>query len=154
MCIRDSFESALAAKFEECKLKIENTSNSCRDTPVYVEQTYSKKSSKSRSSKYRGVSKNGNQWQAIIMVNNKKRYVGSYANEIQAARAYDLAAIQNHGDRAKTNYSYSVGELAKIKSDPPIIGRKQSCSLIRKRGSGNRSLMTDLHSLLGGQVKL
>jgi hypothetical protein len=53
------------------------------------------------SSKYRGVSKNGNQWQAIIMVNNKKRYVGSYSQEVQAARAYDIAAIQNHGDKVK-----------------------------------------------------
>ena len=28
-----------------------------------------------RGSKYRGVSKNGNQWQVLIMINKKKRYI-------------------------------------------------------------------------------
>ena len=30
-----------------------------------------------RGSKYRGVSKNGNQWQVLIMINKKKRYIGN-----------------------------------------------------------------------------
>jgi hypothetical protein len=37
------------------------------------------------------------------MVNNKKRYVGSYSTEAHAAKAYDLAAIQNHGDKVIRN---------------------------------------------------
>lgn len=34
-----------------------------------------------RSSKYRGVSKNGNQWQVLMMVNKNKKYIGSYPSE-------------------------------------------------------------------------
>lgn len=35
------------------------------------------------------------------MVNKKKRYVGSYSKEEDAARAYDKVALQNHGSKAK-----------------------------------------------------
>jgi hypothetical protein len=35
------------------------------------------------------------------MVNKKKRYVGSYSDEQDAARAYDKAALQNHGAKVK-----------------------------------------------------
>jgi hypothetical protein len=76
---------------------------------------------KPRGSRYRGVSRNGNQWQVLIMVNKKKRYVGSYSNEEEAARAYDKAALQNHGSKAKTNYDYSEEELNRITNEPPIL---------------------------------
>ena len=46
------------------------------------------KGKKPSGSRYRGVSRNGNQRQVLIMVNKKKRYVGSYSNEEEAARAY------------------------------------------------------------------
>ena len=35
----------------------------------------------SRSSKYRGVSKNGNKWQVHIMINKKNSYIGIYDSE-------------------------------------------------------------------------
>lgn len=89
---------------------------------------------KPRGSRYRGVSRNGNQWQVkefyflfiflnkvLIMVNKKKRYVGSYSNEEEAARAYDKAALQNHGGKAKTNFDYVDDELKKIIAEPPIL---------------------------------
>eukprot|EP01017_Pseudomicrothorax_dubius_P031635 TRINITY_DN4059_c0_g1_i9.p1 TRINITY_DN4059_c0_g1~~TRINITY_DN4059_c0_g1_i9.p1 ORF type:complete len:346 (+),score=62.52 TRINITY_DN4059_c0_g1_i9:179-1216(+) len=76
---------------------------------------------KSRASQYRGVSRNGNQWQAIIMVHNKKRYIGSYSVETEAAKAYDRAALQFHGEKAKTNFTYSVEEIAAIRREDPII---------------------------------
>ena len=36
------------------------------------------------------------------MVLKKKRYVGSYSNEQEAARAYDKVALQNHGTRVNS----------------------------------------------------
>ena len=40
------------------------------------------------------------------MVIKKKRYVGSYSNEQEAARSYDKAALQNHGAKVKKrNYT-------------------------------------------------
>jgi hypothetical protein len=68
-----------------------------------------------RGSKYRGVSKNGNQWQVLIMINKKKRYIGNYKNEEEAASSYDIVAIQNHGNKAKTNFYYTPEQIDKIK---------------------------------------
>lgn len=55
------------------------------------------------------------------MVQKKKRYVGSYSNEEEAARAYDKAALQNHGSKAKTNFDYTESELIRIMNEPPIL---------------------------------
>ncbi len=76
---------------------------------------------KPRGSRYRGVSRNGNQWQVLIMVNKKKRYVGSYSNEEEAARAYDKVALQNHGTKAKTNFDYLDEEVRRILLEPPLL---------------------------------
>jgi hypothetical protein len=81
----------------------------------------SNKGKKPRGSRYRGVSRNGNQWQVLIMVNKKKRYVGSYSNEEEAARAYDKVALQNHGTKAKTNFDYVDEEVKKILQEPPLL---------------------------------
>ena len=78
----------------------------------------------SRNSKYRGVSRNGNRWQVLIMVSRKKRYVGTYATEDEAGRGYDIAALQNHGMKSKTNFSYSLDEIKQILSKPPILKLK------------------------------
>lgn len=71
-------------------------------------------SQKSRRSKYRGVSRNGSQWQVLIMIKKKKLYMGSYPNEEKAARVYDIAALNYHGYKAKTNYEYTKEEIEKI----------------------------------------
>jgi len=67
------------------------------------------------------VSRNGNQWQVLIMVNRKKRYVGSFATEEEAARAYDKVCIQYHGPRAKTNYFYKDEEVHEISKCPRLL---------------------------------
>jgi hypothetical protein len=69
---------------------------------------------KSRRSRFRGVSKNGNHWQVLIMVKKVKKYLGSYSNEEEAARIYDKVALKYHGIKAKTNYNYSKEEIEKI----------------------------------------
>lgn len=51
----------------------------------------------SRSSKFRGVSKNGRRFQVFIMINKKKRYFGVLENEIHSAIIYDKLAIIFHG---------------------------------------------------------
>jgi hypothetical protein len=67
-----------------------------------------------RRSKYRGVSKNGNKWQVLIMVNYKKCYLGSYPSEELAARVYDFYAIKTYGNKARTNFIYNYYQLKKI----------------------------------------
>lgn len=46
-----------------------------------------------RGSKFRGISKNGNSWQILVMVNRKKKYLGTLPTEEQAAKFYDKVAI-------------------------------------------------------------
>ena len=69
---------------------------------------------KNRSSKYRGVSKNGNKWQVLIMINNKKCYLGNYPSEDLAARIYDIQAIKSWGIKARTNFVYDNNQIKKI----------------------------------------
>jgi len=69
---------------------------------------------KNRSSKYRGVSRNGNKWQVLIMINNKNCYLGNYSSEDLAARVYDFQAIKSRGLKAKTNFAYNKDQIKKI----------------------------------------
>ena len=65
-----------------------------------------------RGSRFRGVSRNGNQWQVLIMINKSKSYVGSYSSESLAARIYDIVSLKNHGNKAKTNFDYTKSEIS------------------------------------------
>jgi hypothetical protein len=69
---------------------------------------------KNRSSKYRGVSKNGYKWQVLMMINNKKCYLGNYPSEDLAARIYDIHSIKTRGIKARTNFVYDNNQIKKI----------------------------------------
>jgi hypothetical protein len=69
---------------------------------------------KKRSSKYRGVSKNGSNWQVLIMINKKKYFLGNYPSEDLAARIYDIKAIKSWGVKARTNFAYDKSQIQKI----------------------------------------
>jgi len=75
---------------------------------------------KPRSSKFRGVSRNGKQWQVLIMIKQKKRYIGNFGDEEEAAREYDKIAIQFHGPKAKTNFQYNEDEIKSIMAAPKL----------------------------------
>ena len=64
----------------------------------------------SRSSKYRGVSKNGNKWQVHIMINKKNNYIGIYDSEEIAAKIYDRESIKKNGLKAITNFKYNLDD--------------------------------------------
>ena len=100
----------------------ENEMNMKNEKTVEDENTIDfNKNTKPRGSRYRGVSKNGSQWQVLIMVKKKKRYLGSFSNEEEAARAYDKVALQHHGNKAKTNYDYTKEEIDKILKGPKLL---------------------------------
>lgn len=60
-------------------------------------------------SRYKGVSwhKAGNKWMAQISFKGKRKYLGSYVNEDDAASAYNEAAIEWFGEHAYLN---EIGE--------------------------------------------
>lgn len=57
-------------------------------------------------SRYKGVSwnKNRKKWVSQIRYNYKKYYIGSFDDEVIAAKEYDKKAIELHGDFAVTNF--------------------------------------------------
>ena len=63
-------------------------------------------SSKGASSRYKGVSwkKSTKKWDAMIRSNKKIYRLGTFKNEIDAARAYDKKAAQLHGEVAHLNF--------------------------------------------------
>ena len=55
-------------------------------------------------SQFKGVSPFRGKWMATIHVGGKKRYLGTFANEADAARAYDAAARVEAGEFAVLNF--------------------------------------------------
>ena len=87
--------------------------------PIFkIEKMYQKQRTKSqmrmitkykrrnRGSKYRGVSKTKNKWEAIIMINRQRVHLGCFNTEEEAAKAYDKVAVIFHKDKARTNFTY------------------------------------------------
>lgn len=56
------------------------------------------------SNRYRGVRRAGpNRFSAVIQKNGRSKYLGSFLTETDAARAYNAAAIELHGEFATLN---------------------------------------------------
>jgi hypothetical protein len=54
----------------------------------------------------RGVSlRPSGRWQAQIRVDGAQRFLGNYGTEEEAARAYDAAALEVHGEFARVNFT-------------------------------------------------
>lgn len=72
------------------------------------------KENRNRRGIYRGVSKNGNKWQAILYYKGIGKYIGVYETQEIAARIYDISSIRNKGIKAKTNFKYNLSQIQKI----------------------------------------
>ena len=67
-----------------------------------------------RSSRYKGVHrvKRTGKWQAYINLKGKRRNLGTFATEEEAAGAYDAAARELFGEFARLNLPYGVTAVA------------------------------------------
>jgi hypothetical protein len=54
-------------------------------------------------SKYKGVYRHGGKWQARISINGMRRSLGHHEAEVDAAKAYNMAAVNNFGEFARVN---------------------------------------------------
>ncbi|CAI2369706.1 unnamed protein product [Moneuplotes crassus] len=64
-----------------------------------------------RRSQYIGVTKNNVHWQSLINVNRVKKYIGTFLNETEAARTYDLYALAMQGSESCLNFDYTPQEM-------------------------------------------
>ena len=108
---------------KENLLKLENTvRNTFDDGRIVIHRSskskFTSKSSKSgRRSTYIGVSRNGDVWQSLIMIDGKKTYIGSYLSEEEAAMSYDFYSIILKSFSAKTNFDYSIENIKRMLED-------------------------------------
>jgi len=64
-----------------------------------------------RRSKYIGVFKNSENWQAFVTIKKKKRYIGTFKTEEGAAQAYDFYSILTCRETAFTNFNYTKSDV-------------------------------------------
>lgn len=60
-----------------------------------------------KSSQFRGVSKHRARWKSGIRVDGRLIYLGLFKEEVEAAKAYDRAALQHFGEFASPNFPES-----------------------------------------------
>ena len=85
---------------------LDNRKDNLREaTPTQNSQNSKKQNNKSHS-QYKGVfwAKDRNKWRAGISFNEKYTILGTFTDEIEAAKAYDKKAKELHGEFARLNF--------------------------------------------------
>ena len=72
---------------------------------THEENQWNRYKKRNNNNRYKGVSKSkkSKKWRSYINVNTKAIYLGSYPDEISAAKAYNEAAIKYYGEFALIN---------------------------------------------------
>ena len=80
--------------------KIKDKNKELEEDKKRINKTFCKKS------KFRGVFRKGNRWQALIMINRNKIYIDNFKSEEEAAKAYDECAMKFHKNKARLNFPH------------------------------------------------
>lgn len=96
--------------------RLQKLLNKCRRRDQFIifgRPKYSAKTTQhiSTRSRYIGVTKNGKAWQALISINGRKTYLGTYEDQRKAAVAFDFHSILLKDFSAMTNFNYTKQNL-------------------------------------------
>lgn len=82
----------------KCNLRICTNQENSRNQGKRQDRQYT--------SKYKGVNwnKHSKKWTARIKTDKKRIFIGYFTNEIEAAKAYDQAALEHHKEFANLNF--------------------------------------------------
>lgn len=80
---------------------------------IFGKRKFSQKKSGhvSTRSRYIGVTLNGTSWQALISIEKRKTYIGTYQEERLAALAFDFYSILLNKFNAMTNFNYTKRDI-------------------------------------------
>lgn len=83
-----------------------NNQRSNLRTTTNQQNSFNMKSQSGCISKYKGVTwdKTHGKWQVRICINGRRKHIGLFTDEVEAAKAYDTAAIKQFGEFAKLNF--------------------------------------------------
>jgi hypothetical protein len=87
-------------------MRLDNRKANLRSANYTQNVRNSKKTSSPTYSKYKGVTyrNRSKKWVAMIYLNRRQIFLGSFEDEIEAAKAYDKAAKKYFGEFAKLNF--------------------------------------------------
>ena len=133
---------------KETKLKMKISSNRperLKQSSKLGKQTRGKPISGS-TSKYVGVAKRNNIYVAQISINKKRIHIGHYNDELNAAKAYDLKALELFGNDCNLNFpelrnDYISGKITVNKNSVQTYS-KSGIKGIRYRERGNYWIFT------------
>lgn len=83
-----------------------NSLNNCRSNLRFCtaqENARNRNRQRQSISKFKGVTRNGKRWQANLKINGQGLYLGTFATEEEAGKAYDNAAVEQYGEFARHN---------------------------------------------------
>lgn len=85
---------------------LDNQRTNLREATASQNQANTFKQRGSYSSQFKGVSwdKRKKKWRACIKVYGKYKHIGHFIDEVEAAKAYDRAAIEGYGEFARPNF--------------------------------------------------
>jgi hypothetical protein len=114
---------------------LNNRRSNLRPATRQQQQANHKKHGDGTTSRYRGVSlyKPSNKFRAAIVFNNKQKHLGVFVDELEAARAFNRAAIELFGEFASLNNvpdrdTVFESEFAPA-TQPPQVSASQEISL-------------------------
>lgn len=110
---KETFKDDFIDYSKQVLAKIEDIADQHKTILHKSEKPAKSKNSKhpEKRSKYIGVSKNGNNWQALVVIGLNKVYLGTFKTEIEASYVFDFYSIISHFTEAKVNRSYNSAQI-------------------------------------------